>query len=278
VETPLSLSHHIALFALTVTWHALPVAQPAQAGPTLLHLAHSHNDYEQPRALEDALAYRFASVEADIWLQGGELRVGHLPWSTEGTLQQLYLDPLQRRVDQLGSVYGDGRPFTLWIDIKSRSDLLPNHLRRLLNAYSMLTVFADGQIEPGPVTIVLTGDAGNKTEMVDDLPWRKVCRDHDVFKPADPIADYRWLWYGLQWSKIFSWNGQGAFPAAERVRLRELVLQAHAKGRQVRFWHTPETATFWAEALAAGVDLIGTDRLGDLARFLEAQPESGRAE
>jgi glycerophosphoryl diester phosphodiesterase len=49
--------------------------------------------------------------------------------------------------------------------------------------------------------------------------------------------------------------------------LRELVSQAHAKGRRVRFWATPENPKLWNELRAAQVDLIGTDNLGKLADF-----------
>jgi hypothetical protein len=36
----------------------------------------------------------------------------------------------------------------------------------------------------------------------------------------------------------------------------------------VRFWATPEKVAVWEELRAAGVDLINTDQLADLRRFL----------
>src|SRR6266478_168041 len=69
-------------------------------------VAHSHNDYEQRRPLLDALALGYRSVEADILLRDGELWVSHKGRSFVGTLRELYLDPLQARVDRLGSVGG----------------------------------------------------------------------------------------------------------------------------------------------------------------------------
>jgi hypothetical protein len=38
---------------------------------------------------------------------------------------------------------------------------------------------------------------------------------------------------------------------------------------ELRLYHTPETEAFWREALAAGVDLLGTDHIAPLRRFLE---------
>ena len=87
-------------------------------------VAHSHNDYEQRRPLLDALALGYRSVEADIWLRDSELWVSHKGRSLAGTLRELYLDPLQDRVDRLGSVHGDGEPFLLWLDLKSGEEEL----------------------------------------------------------------------------------------------------------------------------------------------------------
>jgi len=50
---------------------------PHPVGPTPLTRAHAHNDYEHPRPLLMPLDQGFCSVEADVWLTGGELRVGH---------------------------------------------------------------------------------------------------------------------------------------------------------------------------------------------------------
>src|SRR5918996_24410 len=65
-----------------------------------LERAHAHNDYEHERPLLDALDHGFTSVEADIYLVDGELRVGHDPEDLRPgrTLQSLYLDPLAQRV------------------------------------------------------------------------------------------------------------------------------------------------------------------------------------
>ncbi len=62
-------------------------------------------------------------------------------------------------------------------------------------------------------------------------------------------------------------------PDAERKKLREFVAKAHKQGRMVRFWATPEKLEVWKELLAADVDLLNTDKLSDLAKFLrESDP------
>ena len=67
----------------------------------------------------------------------------------------------------------------------------------------------------------------------------------------------------------------GAFPDAERQKLRTIIGPAHARGQKVRFWATPDLAgpdrdALWAELLAAGVDYLNTDDLAGLEAFLDA--------
>ncbi len=64
--------------------------------------AHAHNDYLHERPLLDALANGFCSVEADIFLENGELLVGHTKreLASGRTLQSLYLDPLKERINE----------------------------------------------------------------------------------------------------------------------------------------------------------------------------------
>jgi alkaline phosphatase len=63
--------------------------------------------------------------------------------------------------------------------------------------------------------------------------------------------------------------GRDAFPETERDHLNELVKQAHDHGRILRFWGHPDRPEVWAELQKAGVDLINTDRLNNLAAFLK---------
>jgi hypothetical protein len=75
-------------------------------------------------------------------------------------------------------------------------------------------------------------------------------------------------WISDSWSKHFRWNGQGDMPPEERAKLRQLVEQAHRRGRKLRFWGTPDRLEVWRECAGADVDLINTDKLAGLASFL----------
>lgn len=244
-------------------------AETSARGPERMGRAHSHNDYEQPRPLSDALDHGYRSVEVDVWWAGGRVLVAHRPFSFKGSLEELYLDPLQARVDRLGSVHGDGLTFHLWIDLKESSLELTEALLAVLARYPMFASFGDDGEARGPVVAILTGKEAAKARMVSRAGRFTACRDSNRFSERDPPADGRWTWYALRWGDHFTWDGNRTMPDAERLRLRALVDAVHGKGRKLRLYHTPETEAFWTEALAAGVDLLGTDHLAPLRRFLE---------
>ena len=234
----------------------------------LIH-AHSHNDYVHERPLLDALDSQFYSVEADIYLVDGEIIVTHDLPDFEATLKKDYLDVLQKRVDENGSVHGDGKTFLLWLDVKRGGDAFQTALQKMLEPYSMLSSYTDNGAKQGPVTIVLTGDAKFKEKYV-TLPSRKACRDSNYYSVDDPIADNGWMWYAVSWGRLFKWTGNGPIPADEREKLQTVVDDMHAKGRKVRFYGVPDKPVYWRLAMEAGVDLINTDHIPELHDFLKA--------
>ena len=60
----------------------------------------------------------------------------------------------------------------------------------------------------------------------------------------------------------------GPFLREEEEVLRRIVDDAHAAGRRVRFWNAPDREAGWRVLRDAGVDLINTDDLAGLERFL----------
>lgn len=242
-----------------------PALPKGDAG--FLPYAHSHNDYEQPRPLETALEQRFYSVEADIYYDSGKITVSHYPWGAKGTLEELYLDPLQALVDAQGSVHGDGLPFTLWIDLKEGDRQLVDTLHGLLDSYSMFTSFSLNSSIPGPVTAVLTGDADGKNDFVTSFSPRKATRDSNDYSPDDPPATPAWQYYALNWSDYLD-SSTGSLSKDDEARLACIMQNAHANGRQVRFFSAPDNAEYWRTALDFGIDFINTDNPSGLRDFL----------
>jgi Glycerophosphoryl diester phosphodiesterase family len=246
---------------------------PLRAAPPAvepLPNTHAHNDYLQSRPLFDALDNGFTSVEADVFPINGNLLVGHnfLALTPERTLEKLYLAPLAERVRQNGGhVYPKNSRFFLLIDFKSDPKETYRILKTLLAKYSdMLSVVENGKFRERAVTVVLTGsrpklDPNDSRLRYAGLDGRLTDIDSHVpahFMPM--ISD--------NWTAHFHWNGIGPMPASERAELLEIVKKAHAAGRVVRFWETPENEAFWTELHSDGVDLINTDQLERLAKFL----------
>ncbi|MBL3664685.1 phosphatidylinositol-specific phospholipase C/glycerophosphodiester phosphodiesterase family protein [Streptomyces sp. M2CJ-2] len=262
---------------------ALPAAE-ASAGeqrhhPRPLWRAHAHNDYEHPRPLLDALDHRFGSVEADIFLVGDRLLVAHDPEDLDPsrTLESLYLDPLTARVRaHRGSVYrGHRGPFQLLVDIKTEGASTYLELDRRLRRYRHLfTTCADGRVLPGPVTAVVSGDRAARAPM-EAQRVRRAFYDGRLTDLGGPARSSLIPLISDNWTLHFTWRGVGAFPAAERQKLRDIVRTAHARGRRVRFWATPDQPgpardALWGELAAAGVDHLNTDDLAGLESFLDA--------
>jgi len=243
----------------------------ATSHPSAASMLHSHNDYEQEHALTDALAQRFDSVEADIWFLGGELRVGHLPWGFKGTLRELYLEPLARAVRTgKGSVYGDGRPFYLWIEFKDSDERTVQRLREELGRYSFLSEFSAKSIRPGAVTVILTGNVTNKRRFLDLGPVSKACRDTEDLNESLSSSENQWRWVSVDWEDHFRWQGNGTIPAGEKFQLQKLIDQIHARKRKLRFFNSPDLPNFWQLAHELGIDMIGTDTPRKLRRFFDS--------
>lgn len=232
--------------------------------------AHAHNDYLHARPLLDALEHGFTSVEADIFPVAGKLLVGHeeKQLKPQQTLESLYLAPLANRVQQNnGHVYPQASRFFLLIDFKDDPQQTYRLLQPLLEKYrSMLSVVENGKLRESAVTIVLTGKRP-QLHLNDSRP-RYAGLDGQLSELDSPAPAHFMPMISDDWSKHFQWDGAGPMPEQERAKLQEIVKKAHAAGRVVRFWKTPETETVWRELRAAGVDLINTDDLARLVAFL----------
>jgi len=248
---------------------------PSQRGVVPLLHAHAHNDYLHDPPLLQALAHGFASVEADIFLVGDKLCVAHeaKKVTPERTLQSLYLEPLRQRVkENEGRVYRGASRFILLIDIKTAAEPTYRRLHEVLAGYQdMLTTFDSQGRKNKAILVIVSGNRPLK--LMQSQPVRYAGYDgrladlnSDLSADVVPIISDQWV-------KPFTWKGEGPMPQDQRQRLNEIVRKAHAKGRLVRFWLTPddpspERDAVWRELLAANVDLINTDDLKGLQEYL----------
>lgn len=278
-----NLRRRLALTAAIVLAACQAPAGPGQgsSGPATPAIAiaapagHAHNDYAHARPLFDALSHGFASVEADVHLRDGQLFVAHTAKEIVPgrTLQSLYLEPLAERIEMNGgSVHGDGRPLILLIDVKTSASKTYLALHRLLQGFQgILTVYSGQDVRPGPVVAIVSGRR-DKSAMAAQGVRYAAC-DGGLLDLNSGVPPSLMPLVSLPWPTQFSWRGDGAMPPAARARLDRIVADAHAAGRLVRFWATPDEPgahrdAVWRTLAEAGADLINTDDLAGLERFL----------
>jgi hypothetical protein len=254
----------IALAAISQageTTHNLPVPLPN---------AHSHNDEMHQRPLLDALENGFCGIEADVYQCGGKLLVGHdaKGLKPDRTLQKLYLDPLRKRIRENGGrVYRGGPQVFLMLDLKTSPRATYPLLRKTLAEYAdIITTFDHGKVTQRALRIVLSGREPRAQLAAEQVRYAGF--DGRIFDIASGESANMMPWLSDNWTKRFSWHGDGPMPNDQREKLRGYVEKAHRHGWLIRFWATPDRPEVWRELRAAGVDLINVDNLVGLRKFL----------
>ncbi len=240
---------------------------------------HGHNDYLQLVPLTRALELGLGSIEVDVYLVDGELRVGHERWQLRPgrTLSSLYLDPLLARLRAGQSLRSDGEPLVLLVDIKADGAGVYRALRGLLPRYrDLLTRFVDGRIEPGAVTIALSGARPEAMVAADRDRWCAIDgRLGDLDRQPPPPPDLI-PWVSGSWRSLSDWTGSDELMPEEVAMVRDLVQRAHAQGRALRFWGAPDRREAWEAFFDLGVDRIGSDQPKKAARWLRAERATAR--
>lgn len=247
------------------------VVSSAAQTPTPLPRAHAHNDYEHARPLIDALEHGFGSVEADVYPINGDLLVAHdfKDINAERTLEKLYLAPLKKRFDQNKGQIVAGLPtLILLVDIKTNALLAYQTLEKQIEPYkAMLTEFSADKIKTNAVMIILSGERPREYLAKQERRWAAIDGRLPDLAANPPVSLVPLV--SDNWSVHFKWK-EGPFSPENRTKLSAVVKQAHEQGRLLRFWAAPDRAETWRLHRNAGIDLINTDRLAELAAFLKA--------
>jgi hypothetical protein len=232
--------------------------------------AHAHNDYLHDRPLLDAVERGFCSVEADIFLVNGELLVAHSRDELDParTLQRLYLEPLRQRARENGGrVHRDGPDFTLLIDIKSEGEPTYDALNELLSQYAdVFSRHENGQWHPKAVAAIVSGNRPIERIIASSPRFAGIDGRLTDLHSEQPVHLLPLI--SDNWRSHFRWQGEGELPESDRLKLLQIVWEAHARKRRVRFWAIPDVPAAWRVMHQAGVDLINTDDLAGLSDFL----------
>jgi hypothetical protein len=216
----------------------------------------------------------------------GELYLGPGNPQPGRTLRRLVLSPLFARARaRHGQLCPDQRvPFRLVVEIggpsRDAATLLRAYRRldqQLRDHAPLLSRYADGRLEPGAVTVTVTGIVDVR-ELLATQPTRYAFVDgtfDDIGSPVSPPDLVPMI--SEPWSRRFGWDGRDAISAEERHQLHGLVRAAHDDGRTVRITGLPGGSraarrAVWDELAAAGVDVIADTDQAALARYLRKHP------
>lgn len=233
--------------------------------------AHAHNDYAQAQPLDGALGQGFCSIEADVFLVDGKLLVGHdkKDLRPDRTLVDMYLKPLAEQIKtHNGTVYGTKNELILLVDIKQDGKSVYEQLQKDLQPFrSFLTEFKRGRTVKRAVKVILSGDRPITEVAAQKQRWafidgrkENLGGDPNLY----PLVSESFL-------PQFKYLGTGPFGEANEVAMNDFVTKGHQAGQKIRFWATPETPTMWSILKSHKVDLIGTDKQVDLAKFLRTR-------
>ncbi|HEY9225447.1 MAG TPA: hypothetical protein VIP11_02290 [Gemmatimonadaceae bacterium] len=274
-----SIANRRSLLCFAVAGLAAAGRLPAQSVcPRSSLPAYSHNDYTNPRPLQDALSLGYQGVEADVFLVDGELRLGHdRPAAERGAaFESEYLAPLRELVMRCGPLTADGRPFLLDVEVKEESRPAFDTLVALVARYpDLFSPRGGNEAEGGPgepiVDIVLVG--WDPQALADASPVRlgrqlRLQRaDGRAVETTDPAVRLISLDYyqrmGRWWMKVTPWRRRSWLSTLRAVK-------AASPTRRIRAYHVPVDEGVYRDLLAAGVDLIGTQNITATARLLSA--------
>jgi len=233
----------------------------------ILDCGHSHNDYTHEHPLFDALSFGYKSIEIDVWLHDGKLKVDHngTGLDSKKDIEELYFLPIIERIKAHGGwVYdGDTTPTIFMVEFKNDPEACYTVLKQLIAKHQSL--FCDRMGHGGPIKLLITGHR----------PWQSLRRgnelyitaDGDISQSADSMPPHILERVSDPYASHFTWKGHGIMPKAQRAKLDSMVKLAHDHGRQIRFYGMPQDENVWRTLLEAGVDWINVDELARFATF-----------
>lgn len=241
----------------------------AIAQPTVYTVAnaHAHNDYEKPFPFQAAWNEGVGSMEADLHLVNDTLLLGHdtAIAGIHPTFERVYLEPLQKAVQKNnGYPYADPtQKLQLLIDLKTPGIPTLEKVVAVLQQYPSL-------INCRHIRFVISG---NRPE---PATWPQypafIWFDGSLGHTYTPATLEKIALMSAGFTKYSKWKGKGRIPAHELDTLQKMIASAHALGKPVRFWATPDNSKAWNLLIKLKVDYLNTDLITELSAFLKKLP------
>ncbi|MGN6494531.1 MAG: alkaline phosphatase [Agriterribacter sp.] len=218
--------------------------------------AHAHNDYEHNIPFTQAFRLGFGSIEADVILQNDQLYVAHdvrdIP-KRPLLFEEAYIKPLN---SSAASVQNE---LVLLIDLKTEAVATLQKVVAIIQKYPGLT--ANSKIK-----FVITGNQPPAADFKQYPAW--IYFDGNINNPDHIQQIDRIGIFSDNFRKYTQWNGKGNIPGKEVPKLKEAIQKAHSLHKKIRFWGGPDNINTWYTFINLNVDYINTDRVEELAVFL----------
>ena len=247
---------------LVITLLALPLTVFGQR-PIAYH---SHNDYNRVAPFWEAYSQGCVSIEADVFLQDGEILVAHNREDVKAdrSLRTMYIEPIVKVFRENGGRMWKGSDdrLQLMVDLKTSESLpgvvaLAEEYPDVFTAENGVRIVITGSgpapedFDKGPSWLWFDGDF-NKSGKIDYTP-------EQLKRIALISTDFR------RFAK--QWNGKGRMTNPELEAVTEAIEEAHAVGKPIRFWDAPEGTTTYFTFNKLGVDYFNTDYPAKCALF-----------
>lgn len=260
----------ISLTRLRLTAYVLLVAclpSKAQSGDVFIH---SHNDYYQRVPFYEAYAQQVYSIEVDVYVtESGEVLVAHDPHELDAgrKLDDLYIQPIVKVYEANGGrAWRDSdKRFVLMIDLKTSS---ATTLPRVADLLARHPHVFDESKNPFAVQVVITGNMPEPHQFSAYPRFMGYDGRLDVAYASGHLEQVAFI--SENFARYSTWKGKGRLPEAEYNRLKDAIATAHAMGKKIRFWGTPDDVVSWSILRQMGVDIINTDRIADCRTFFDA--------
>ncbi|MDR2038160.1 MAG: phosphatidylinositol-specific phospholipase C/glycerophosphodiester phosphodiesterase family protein [Bacteroidales bacterium] len=230
--------------------------------------AHSHNDYENEIPFWTAYNACFGSIEADIYAVDGELFVAHSRHEIkpERTLDALYIEPLKLCYKQNKNKAWPNSDGKLQLMIDLKTPCIPT-LDILVDKLNKFPEIFDPSVNSNAVRIVITGNSPKPADF-DKYP-SFIWFDGLLNQTYTPEQLERVALYSMPWSVA---KGK-AMTTDDQKKIENMIFTVHKSGKKIRFWAAEDHPEAWRMLMKLKVDFINTDKINELAEFLNNSQE-----
>ena len=226
----------------------------------------AHNDYVRVKPFYTAYNLKVGYIEADVFLQDGDLLVAHHRNEivAGNNLDALYLKPLSEEIKKnRGWAYSDPDcELTLMIDLKTAGVPTLNAIIDRLKKYPEL-------ISARKLTVMISGNVPDPDKWSEYPDY--ICFDGRPEIEYTPEQFRRISMISTSFRSHIKWDGHRPLTEEERGKITSLMSKASSHGKKFRFWGTPDFEQAWKTFMDLKMDVIVTDDVEALAAFLARQ-------